>query len=51
MHYLVVDSIDFYKYRPDLRFLFDESEKKYNGIEKVQEFEKNGEKVILYRVK
>lgn len=51
VHYLVVDSIDFYKYRPDLRFLFDESEKKYSGLEKVQEFEKNGEKVILYRVK
>lgn len=50
VHYLVVDSIDFYKYRPDLRFLFDESEKKYIGIEKVQEFEKNGEKVILYRI-
>lgn len=51
VHYLVVDSIDFYKYRPDLRFLFDESEKKYSGLEKVQEFEKNGERVILYRVK
>lgn len=51
VHYLVVDSIDFYKYRPDLQFLFDESEKKYSGIEKVQEFEKNGEKVILYRIK
>lgn len=51
VHYLVVDSIDFYKYRPDLRFLFDESEKKYSGLDKVQEFEKNGEKVILYRVK
>ncbi len=51
VHYLVVDSVDFYKYRPDLQFLFDESDKKYNGIEKVQEFEKNGEKVILYRVK
>lgn len=50
VHYLVVDSIDFYKYRPDLRFLFDESEKKYSGLEKVQEFEKNGEKVILYRI-
>jgi len=51
VHYLVVDSIDFYKYRPDLQFLFDESEKKYSGIEKVREFEKNGEKVILYRIK
>lgn len=50
VHYLVVDSIDFYTYRPDLRFLFDESEKKYNGMEKIQEFEKNGEKVILYRI-
>lgn len=50
VHYLVVDSVDFYKYRPDLRFLFDESEKKYSGLEKVQEFEKNGEKVILYRI-
>lgn len=50
VHYLVVDSIDFYKYRPDLRFLFDASEKKYSGIEKVKEFEKNGEKVILYRI-
>lgn len=51
VHYLVVDSVDFYRYRPDLRFLFDESEKKYSGLEKVQEFEKNGERVILYRVK
>lgn len=51
VHYLVVDSIDFYRYREDLRFLFDESEKKYSGLEKVQEFEKNGERVILYRVK
>lgn len=50
VHYLVVDSVDFYKYRPDLQFLFDESDKKYNGIEKVQEFEKNGERVILYRI-
>lgn len=50
VHYLVVDSVDFYKYRPDLQFLFDESGKKYPGIEKVQEFEKNGEKVILYRI-
>lgn len=50
VHYLVVDSIDFYTYRSDLRFLFDESEKKYNGIEKIKEFEKNGEKVILYRI-
>jgi len=50
VHYLVVDSVDFYKYRPDLQFLFDESEKKYNGMEKIQEFEKNGEKVILYRI-
>lgn len=50
VHYLVVDSVDFYKYRPDLRFLFDQSEKKYNGLEKVEEFEKNGERVILYRI-
>lgn len=50
VHYLVVDSVDFYKYRPDLRFLFDESEKKYSGLDKIQEFEKNGEKVILYRI-
>lgn len=50
VHYLVVDSVDFYKYRADLQFLFDESEKKYNGIEKIQEFEKNDEKVILYRI-
>lgn len=48
--YLVVDSIDFYRYRPDLRFLFDESDKKYPWIKKIQEFEKNGEKVILYQI-
>lgn len=48
--YLVVDSIDFYKYRPDLRFLLDESEIKYEGLEKVHEFEKNNQKVILYKV-
>lgn len=48
--YLVVDSLDFYEYRPDLRFLFDEKNKKYNWLKKVKEFEKNWEKVILYRI-
>lgn len=50
VHYLIVDSVDFYRYRRDLRFLFDQSEKKYNGLEKVEEFEKNGERVILYKI-
>ncbi len=51
INYLVVDSIDFYKYRADLRFLFDKPNEKYSGLEKIKEFEKNGEKVILYRIK
>jgi len=51
VHYLVVDSIDFYKYRSDLRFLFDKPNEKYLGLDKIKEFEKNGEKVILYRIK
>lgn len=50
LDYLIVDSLDFYTYRPDLRFLFDESRKSYEGVEKVKEFEKNGEKVVIYRV-
>lgn len=51
VHYLVVDSIDFYKYRPKLSFLFDKPNEKYLWIEKIKTFEKNGEKVILYRIK
>lgn len=51
INYLVVDSVDFYKYRADLQFLFDKPNEKYSGLEKIKEFEKNGEKVILYRIK
>lgn len=50
LDFLVVDSLDFAKYRSDLGFLLTDSNKKYNWIEKVKEFEKNGEKVVLYRI-
>jgi hypothetical protein len=30
LDYLVVDSLDFYEYRQDLRFLFDEALNKYD---------------------
>jgi hypothetical protein len=42
--------LDFAKYRSDLGFLLTDSNTKYNWIEKVKEFEKNGEKVVLYRI-
>lgn len=48
--YLIVDNLDFYKYRPELRFLFDENTEKYEWLKKVQVFEKNWEKVILYSI-
>jgi hypothetical protein len=51
LDYLVVDSLDFYNYRPDLRFLYDDGLNKYDGLVKVKEFEKNGEKVVIYRVR
>lgn len=51
INYLVVDSIDFYKYRHDLRFLFDTPNEKYIWLENIKTFEKNNEKVILYRIK
>lgn len=51
INYLVVDSIDFYKYRPWLAFLFDEPNKNYKWLLKLKEFEKNSQKVILYRIK
>lgn len=50
INYLVVDSIDFKKYRPDLAYLLEKSNEKYIGLNKIKEFEKNGEKVILYRI-
>lgn len=51
INYLVVDSIDFYKYRADLQFLFDKPNERYDWLDKIKTFEKNGEKVILYRIK
>jgi hypothetical protein len=47
--YLVVDSVDFFKYRPWLQYLFLQP-KDYPGLKKFKEFEKNGEKVILYKI-
>ncbi|MDD5769464.1 MAG: hypothetical protein PHE25_00705 [Candidatus Gracilibacteria bacterium] len=51
INYLVVDSIDFKKYRPNLIFLLNNSNIKLPGFEKIKEFENAGEKVILYRIK
>jgi hypothetical protein len=51
INYLVVDSVDFYKYRSELRFLFDKPNERYDWLDKIKTFEKNGEKVILYRIK
>lgn len=51
INYLVVDSIDFKEYRSDLLFLLEKSNEKYVWLNKIKEFEKNGEKVILFRIK
>lgn len=50
LDYLVVDSLDFAKYRSDLWYLLTDSNKRYNWIVKLKEFEKNWEKVVLYKV-
>lgn len=47
--YLVVDSIDFATYRPDLIQLL-QVPKNYPGLTKFKEFEKNGEKVVIYKI-
>lgn len=51
INYLVVDSIDFKKYRPNLIFLLNNSNIKLPWFEKIKEFENAWEKVILYRIK
>jgi len=51
INYLVVDSIDFKKYRKNLLFLLNDNNKKYNWLLKLKEFEQNWEKLILYRIK
>ena len=50
INYLIVDSIDFKKYRQDLLFLLNESDTSFIWLHKIKEFEKNGEKVVLYRI-
>lgn len=50
INYLVVDSIDFKKYRSNLEFLLTQSDKKYYWLKKHKEFENAGEKVILYKI-
>ncbi len=48
--YLVVDSIDFARYRPDLDFLLHFPDETYPWLQKLKTFEKNGETVILYKI-
>ena len=52
--YLIVDSLDFAKYRPDLEFLLNE-EKEFSWLEKVKVFKKEfnweQQKVIIYKIK
>lgn len=48
INYLVVDTLDFKTYRPKLNYLLDDN---FNNksLKKIWEFEKNNEKVILYK--
>lgn len=46
--YLVVDSLDFYDYRPELRYLLDDSE--YEWLESIYDVSYNGERVIIYEI-
>ncbi len=52
--YLIVDTLDFYVYRPDLEFLLD-TKKEFDWLEKVKVFEKEEnweiQKVIIYKIK
>lgn len=52
--YLIVDTLDFAKYRPDLEFLLDEK-KDFIWLEKVKVLKKNfnweEQKVIIYKIK
>ncbi len=50
INYLIVDSIDFKKYRSNLIYLLDKSNEKYVWLNKIKEFIKNDEKVIVYRI-
>lgn len=50
IEYLVVDSLDFKKYRPDLKILLDKSYINWPWLNKIKEFNYNGQKVILYRI-
>ncbi len=45
--YLVVDSVDFEKYRPKLNFLLDSS-RKYKGLKVLKRFEDGEDVVVLY---
>jgi len=45
---LVVDSLDFRKYRKQINILLSDKFR-YNGLKMIQEFEENGEKVMLYQ--
>ncbi len=51
--YLVVDTLDFKKYRPDLKFLLDE-QKEFEGLERVKIFKKSFEGetqiVMIYKI-
>lgn len=48
--YLVVDSVDFATYRKDLDFLLSFPDERYPWLKKFKEFEKNWQKVILYKI-
>lgn len=45
---LVVDSLDFRKYRKQINILLSDKFR-YNGLKMIQKFEENGEKVMLYQ--
>lgn len=48
--FLVVDTLDFKKYRPLLKELLDEN-REFNWFERIKTFKKEEEKVILYKIK
>lgn len=52
--YLIVDSLDFYNYRPDLEFLLNK-DKEFSWLKKVKIFEKEDsweiQRVIIYKIK
>jgi len=50
VEYLIVDSIDFARYRPQLSFLLEESDKKYLWLQKLVEISEYGQRVVIYKI-